>query len=165
MKASHPFDSDGAATQDAFDAAGLGRLTWLGLAVAALGWALLLGEDGVADLVAIRTGRPVAATLHGDLVDIAKCLIGSGFGLAIVGGLRTGFGALNRFFAAVLTRSAQRAPARTAPQSEPVVPIDGDAEVVRARRPYRILADGSVEVETIVGTRRFDSMDEARDFI
>ena len=165
MKASQAFDSDAAVVQHAFDATGFGRLTWLGLAVAGIGWALLLGEDGVANIVAVRTGRPVALALHSDVVDIAKCLIGSGFGLAIVGGLRSGFGALDRFFAAVLTRSAQRAPARTAPQSEPVVAVDIEAEALRPRRPYRILADGSVEVETIVGTRRFDSMEEARDFI
>ena len=32
-------------------------------------------------------------------------------------------------------------------------------------RNYQILPDGSVEVETLLGTRIFASMDEARDFI
>ena len=34
-----------------------------------------------------------------------------------------------------------------------------------SRRPYRTFADGSVEVETILGTRRFATMGDARDFI
>lgn len=165
MNATQAFDSDATVVQRVYDARGFGRLTWLGFAAAGLGWMLLLGETGVADLVAVRTGRPVVATLHGDIVDIAKCLIGSGFGMAVIGGLQTGFGALNRFFAAVLTRSAQRAPAQPASQQEPIAAGEREAETPRSRRPYQILADGSVEVETIVGTRRFDSMDEARDFI
>ena len=39
----------------------------------------------------------------------------------------------------------------------PVVPRNG--------RPYKLMPDGSVEVETILGSRRFRSMKEAQDFI
>ncbi len=138
-----------------FDALALGRLTWIGLVVAALGWALMIGEATMADVV-IR--GPRAPTLHGDLVVVAQCLIVSGFGLAIIGALQSGFGTLNRFFEAVLSRSTQRASG--APASVPVAPAPA-----RERRPYRTLADGSVEVETIVGTRRFATMREAADFI
>ena len=137
-----------------FDALALGRLTWIGLVVATLGWALMIGETTMADVIA---HGPRAPTLHGDLVVVAQCLIGSGFGLAIVGALQSGFGTLNRFFEAVLSRSTQRA-SGAAPV--PVAPAPA-----RERRPYRTLADGSVEVETIVGTRRFATMQEAADFI
>ena len=138
----------------AFDAGRFGRVTWLGLFVATIGWALLLAT--------MVPGR-LPAALHGDLVEVARCLIGSGFALAVIGALQNGFGALNRFFNAALDRSN----ARAAPAPSPVAPpdVDPSVEPSRQRRPYQILADGSVEVETIVGTRRFDSMAEARDFI
>ena len=139
-----------------FDALEISRLTWIGLVVAALGWALMIGETAAADVV--RAGR-ATASLHADLVEIARCMIGSGFGLAVVGALQSGFGTLNRFFEAVLSRSAQRAPAASAP-----APV-ASAAPTRARRPYRTLADGSVEVETILGTRRFATMHEAAEFI
>ena len=145
-----------------FDAGHLGRVTCLGLLVAAIGWALLLGATVLAERLAAKAGAADAQSFHADLVEIARCLIGSGFGLALIGALQTGFGALNRFFTAVLNRSAPR-PASASVAAAP--PVDRSAEPLRERRPYHILADGSIEVETIVGTRRFDSMDEAREFI
>ncbi len=152
---------DGADVPRDFDAGRLSRLTWLGLCVAVVGWALLLGATALADRMAGKLGA--AQGFHGDLMEIARCLIGSGFGLALIGALQNGFGALNRFFAAVLTRSAPRT--APAPVMAAAAPVDRSAEPLRERRPYQILADGSVEVETIVGTRRFETMDEARDFI
>ena len=137
-----------------FDVGRFGRLTWLGLFVAAIGWTFLLG--------ATAAGAKLAPPLHADLVEIGRCLIGSGFALALIGALQTGFGALNRFFSAVLTRSGPRTPA---PVTAAAPPVDRAAEPLRERRPYQIMADGSVEVETIVGTRRFETMDEAREFI
>ena len=141
-----------------FDALEIGRLTWIGLIVAALGWVLLIGEGTLADIVPARSGR-ISPSLHADLFDIAKCIIASGFGLAIIGALQSGFGTLNRFFAAVLTRSSQRSPSASAPSA------GRPPEPTHQRRPYRLLGDGSVEVETILGTRRFASMHEAREFI
>jgi hypothetical protein len=137
----------------------IGRLSWIGLTIAGIGWIILLGEATVVDILPIKATRPVSPTFHADLCDIAKCLIASGFGLAVVGALQTGFGALNRFFEAVLMRSSQRAapPAPTVVREAPPVPP--------AERTYRRLPDGSVEVETILGTRRFKTMAEARDFI
>jgi len=141
-----------------FEALEVGRLTWIGLVVAGLGWAMMIGEATVADVLPGHAGR-VPASLHADLFDIAKCVIGSGFGLAIIGALNSGFGTLNRFFAAVLTRSSQRTSPAPAPEAVDAAPPP------RERHPYRMLADGSVEVETILGTRRFTTMREARDFI
>ena len=137
------------------DSGRLGRLTSLGLLVAAIGWTLLLG--------ATVASAKLAPPSHADFVEIARCLIGSGFGLALIGALQTGFGALNRFFSAVLTRSGPRA--TPAPAMATAPHVDRSAEPLRERRPYQIMADGSVEVETIVGTRRFGTMDEAREFI
>ena len=143
-----------------FDTLEIGRLTWIGLILVAIGWVFLLGETAIADIVATKWTRPPSPTFHADMLEIGRCLIGSGFGLAIVGGLQAGFGTLNRFFGAVLSRSTQRQvvdPQPTGPSFEP--PRD------TRRRPYRTFPDGSVEVETIVGTRRFETMADAREFI
>ena len=80
----------------------------------------------------------------------------------------TGFGALNRFFEAVLVRSGQKSQSQTlavAPVTEAYKREVVAEPAPRMGRPYRTFPDGSVEVETIVGNRRFRSMDEARDFI
>lgn len=146
----------------------IGRVTWVGLTLAVIGWAMLLGETAIADIMTIQNPRLLPATFHNDFVDIAKTIIFSGFALALVGSLQTGFGALNRFFEAVLVRSGQKSQS----QALAVAPVTEayKREVVaepapRMGRPYRTYPDGSVEVETIVGNRRFRSMDEARDFI
>lgn len=153
-----------------FDAMRIGRTTWFGLTLAVIGWAMLLGETAIADFLAAHTPRAVAPTFHEDFVEVAKTLIYSGFGVAIVGSLQTGFGALNRFFEAVLVRSGQKTQSSQAlPVPQPAADTFKRETIVeatpRSGRPFRTFADGSVEVETIVGTRRFRSMEEARDFI
>ena len=143
------------------DGLAIGRLSAIGLTLAGIGWALLLGEAAVADILPVGAGHALSSrepTFHADLCDIAKCIIASGFALAIVGALQTGFGALNRFFEAVLMRSAQRQGPPVAMREEPTAPPP-------AERPYRKMPDGSVEVDTILGTRRFSSVAEARAFI
>ena len=144
-----------------FDALEVGRLTWIGLAVAGIGWTLLLGETAIVDVLTLKVPRPLPPTFHTDLVEIAECIIASGFGLAMIGALQSGFGTLNRFFSAVLLRSEQRAAVQ--PHAGPVV--DAPAASGRGHRPYRTLPDGSIEVDTILGTRRFATMREAREFI
>ena len=137
----------------------LGRLTAIGLILAGIGWALLLGEVAVVDVMPAGHAATRAPTFHADLSAIAECVIASGFALAIVGALQTGFGALNRFFEAVLMRSAQRQGAPT------VMREDASAGAPAPERPYRKMPDGTVEVDTILGTRRFSSVAEARAFI
>lgn len=146
-----------------FDGLEIGRLTWLGLALAAIGWALMLGEAAVTDILSTKMTRP--ATFHADLLEIAKCIIASGFGIALIGALQTGFGTLNRFFSAVLMRSNRRdSDTRVTPVVHPVERPSSVEETLE-QRPYRKLPDGSVEVETILGTRIFKTMAEAREFI
>lgn len=155
--------SETVAMDGGFDGLEIGRLTWLGLTVAAIGWALMLGEAAVTDILLTKMTRPV--TFHADLLEIARCIIASGFGIALIGALQTGFGTLNRFFSAVLMRSNRR---DNEPRMEPVVhPVERPAPVEETleERSYRKLPDGSVEVETILGTRIFKTMAEAREFI
>ena len=131
------------------------RLTWAGLAVAGLGWALFVPALLIA---------PVS--IRGTVVALAQMLIVSGFGLAIVGALRNGFSALNRFFEAVLERAAAKAEAAA---EAPEPPEFYEEEIIdRGRirdRGYVLYGDGTVDVETLLGIRRFASLAEARDFI
>lgn len=152
------------------------RLTWFGLAIVVLGWATLIADMTISES-ALRAGNLVAViSLRSDIVTIAQTAILSGFGLAVVGALRTGFGALNRFFEAVLQRSAASRPAPVVEQPEPEIkvphphvhphPVERMAPTGQIKdRNYVVLPDGSVEVDTLLGTRVFASLDEARDFI
>ena len=149
------------------------RLTWFGLAVALIGWAVLVADLFVAESV-LKAGNLVAVTaLRGDVVTLSQTAILSGIGLAVVGVLRRGFGALHRLFEAVLAPpvTVQPLPVEERPEPKPPMP---PAAVVVERMPatgqikdrnYVILPDGSVEVDTLLGTRVFASLDEARDFI
>ncbi len=172
-----PHDHDGPDLLDHGAKVPTDRLTWIGLTVAGLGWALLAGTVMTGEST-LRSGSLVAVlSVRSDVVTLAQTAIVSGFGLALVGGLRSGFGTLNRFFAAALQRSG--AP-RPAPVVTPVEPDDIEpamAPIVPARERfvpaakgkqkhnYVIRPDGSVEVETLLGTRIFATMEEARGFI
>lgn len=166
------------------------RLTSAGFLVVLIGWALLIADMAISDTL-LKAGNLVAImSLRGDILTIAQTTILSGFGLAIVGTLRSGFGAFTRFFDAVLQRSA--APRSKEPVSldpEPMVDVESPVTPAKSKAPetitvaptgaaaergktgrskernYVILSDGSVEVETMFGTRIFATLDEARDFI
>ncbi len=152
------------------------RLAGFGFALVILGWVILVADLALSDAV-LKAGSLVAVlSLKADIVTLAQTLVASGFGLAVMGALRDGFGALNRFFDAVLQRSAGPRPE---PMPQPVVRLDEDDVVAppsaeedrpataapHRQRNYVILPDGSVEVETLLGTRIFATLDEARGFI
>ncbi|HEX4766141.1 MAG TPA: hypothetical protein VH414_07665 [Lichenihabitans sp.] len=149
------------------------RFTWFGLALALVGWAVLVADLFVAESV-LKAGNLVAVTaLRGDVVTLSQTAILSGIGLAVVGVLRRGFGSLHRLFEAVLAPpvTVQPLPVEERPEPKPPMPA---APVIVERMPvtgqikdrnYVILPDGSVEVDTLLGTRVFASLDEARDFI
>jgi hypothetical protein len=163
-----------------------GALTWIGFMVVALGWALLLAAAPAIEIIANVTGRNAGS--FANMGAIAECTIITGFGLAIVGALHTGFGALNGFFGAVLERTA-RQPAEvkkeevkkveariSLPAKEPLpAPAKLEPTVQKAKkivergrlkeRAYVLFGDGSVEVETLLGLRRFASLGEAYEFI
>jgi hypothetical protein len=171
-------------------------LTWIGFMVVALGWALLLTAEPALVIYTNFTGRNLPSLAN--LAAIAQCAIITGFGLAIVGTLRTGFGALKNFFDTVLERTAHRganvgsaepraalpkakaepsftpAPVRAPAPAASVVTrheprLAKKAKIVeRGRlkdRGYVLFGDGSVEVETLLGLRRFASLGEAHKFI
>jgi len=164
------------------------RLTWIGFMIVAAGWALLLSAPQLTDGIAHLAARsPESATLN--VSAIAQCGIVSGFGLGIIGALQTGFGALNKFFEAVLARSQQSrtqaatpslAPTQAAARAaaEPLRqtaanaarPAPEQSRKIQERgwvkdRAYLRFTDGSVEVETMLGRRKFPSLQEAQEFI
>ena len=167
-----------------------GALTWMGFMVVAVGWALLLSSEPALLMFTNLTGRALPPLTN--LTVIAQCAIITGLGLAIVGTLRTGFGALSNFFDSVLERTSHRVPnaasseARVPPAVKEPAPVlvRREPPVVAARREppaakpvkivergrlkdrgYVLFGDGSVEVETLLGLRRFASIGEAHKFI
>ncbi len=145
-----------------------GKLTWTGLMVVAFGWAVLLSAPTLAMAIAQVSGR---APL--DMAGIGQNLILSGFGLALLGALQSGFGTLDQFFKSILERTAKQteAPKPTpARQQQPVKERAKPLPKVVERgwlkdRAYVLFIDGSVEIDTLLGRRRFSSMQDAHEFV
>lgn len=152
----------------------------------AAGWALLFSAAQLTDVLAQASGRSLGATIN--VPAIAQCAIVTGLGIGIIGALQTGFGALNRFFEAVLVRSQQGRPQSGAPSpGHPAVhavtssPAQAVTRAIVKQQPsqprkilergwvkdraYVLFTDGSVEVETMLGRRMFPSLQDAREFI
>lgn len=135
------------------------RLTWVGLAVVAFGWALLFSTTQFPEFAGNVSARSTGgASLN--VAGIAQCGILSGFGIAMLGTLQTGFGALNKFFQAVLSRTAQpsgKSDAQKLAHQRKIIERGWVKD-----RAYVLFNDGSVEVETMLGRRRFLSLQERR---
>jgi len=143
------------------------RLTWIGLIVAAVGWAMLIFGATVSEDVWKAWEYFGATAPNLSVVSASNSMIMSGFGLAILGALQSGFSALHRFFEAVLQRS-QRAQAQTAPAMKQPAKLsvnDIAEEGWMGNRAYVRFANGTVQIETLLGVRNFASFDEAREFI
>jgi prepilin-type processing-associated H-X9-DG protein len=136
------------------------KMTWVGLMIVALGWALLFSAPQVAEFLATLSGRGKDAL---DAVGIAQCTILSGFGIAILGALQTGFGATRGFLEIALTRTAPP-PTKIAGRGAATPKKIAERGWVKDRA-YVLFVDGSVEVETMLGRRLFASLQDAREFI
>jgi hypothetical protein len=138
----------------------LGRVGWIGAILVTFGWALLLLGSPIWRLIDVAKLDWFSGVAAIDPEVIGHDMILTGIGLAIIGTLQTGFSALTRFFDAVLKNivDAQMSPAPSPPRSEPKRTRITEFGVI-------VLDDGSIEVESILGTRRFASFAEAREFI
>ncbi len=138
------------------------KLTWIGLMIVALGWALLLSGTSAMEVMVRLTGHAAAPSLN--LAAVTQATILTGFGLALLGALQTGFSTLKKLFDAVVDGSIRTAPtmANEPSQRAPKKIIErglfGD-------RPYVLFGDGTIEVKTLLGARRFSSLLEAHEFI
>jgi len=139
-----------------------GRLTWIGFMIVAFGWAVLLSGAQFFEYLERAIGRaifpgPIPAPVF------AQYLVLTGFGVAILGSLKTGFGALQRFFDALTEKTSQ---ARTQPRQAHAEQLKKVVERGWLRdRAYILFMDGSVEIETMLGRRLFPSLQEAQKFI
>lgn len=138
------------------------KMTWVGFMIVALGWTLLLSAPQLLDFLASLSGR-TGGSAGFDAVAIAECTILSGFGIAIIGALQTGFGATKCFVDAATARAVP-------PPTKVVGPAGVRPKKIAERgwvkdRAYVLFVDGSVEVETMLGRRLFPSLQEAREFI
>jgi hypothetical protein len=136
------------------------RLTWVGLMITALGWTLLLSSPQLIELLASLSGRP---GVYSNMPTIAECSILTGLGLAILGALQTGFGALSKFFESVLEKAGKPRPKGAGARSQQQKKIVERGWV--KDRAYVLYMDGSVEIETMLGRRIFSSLQDAQEFI
>jgi hypothetical protein len=171
--------------------------------IVVIGWVLLLAAAQLNHFFASFSGSDGVGNASFNVDMIAQCTIWSGFGIAIICTLQTGFGALHQFFDAVLVRSGKaqfemprdlRAERKLAAGALQIK--EGEASSAKSTqtklvtnkltqgaskaqtgikkivergwvkdRAYVLFADGAVEVETMLGLRRFASLQEAHDFI
>jgi hypothetical protein len=135
-----------------------------GLAGVAAGWFVV---------IATVAARIAGARLDVGDIELAACIaiafFLSGATLLVLEALRTGFGALDSFFREALARSARRASdaAKTTapPPSKPPA-----ADTIQRRgflgdRPYVLYENGGVLVETLLGPRRFQTLEDAAEFV
>ncbi|HYP57567.1 MAG TPA: hypothetical protein VEQ35_04705, partial [Beijerinckia sp.] len=92
-------------------------------------------------------------------------------GIAILGVLRNGFGVVIRSLDPEIARmQGIQSPWRSEPQPSAPMQHAGRRGKIAERgwvkdRAYVLFVDGTVEVETLLGLRRFASLQDAQDFI
>ena len=112
------------------------RLVGLGLVLVVSGWLALVADLVLADAQLQAGGLVATLALKNDIATLSEMLVVTGLGLAILGGLRDGFGALNRFFDAVLQRSTA---------ARPVPMPDGPPVALEDRKSTRLNSSHSGE--------------------
>ena len=141
------------------------RLTWAGLLISTLGWGLLLScpllsPHGVS---APETSDPQRFILI-----FGQNAIVTGLAIAFLGTMDKVIGLLSRAptSAAQSKATAARVQALSAPQLMTTRQAnDVVTKGALAGRDYVLFRDGSVVVETLLGPRRFLSLNEAQEFI
>lgn len=121
------------------------------------GWAGLIAGALTEGPMVRLAGLPALAFSQRDVMTLSQSLLISGLALLVMLTLRSGFGALDRFFDAALKRAQDNAAPRIASEA-------ARRQVINGRECLRY-EDGSVEVSTLLGMRRFGSMREAKAFI
>ena len=144
-----------------------------GLCVCIFGWSGCI----VAALLQapfLQFGQSGLTMSQRDLMTLSQSMLFTGLALLLVSTMQRGFGALDRFFDAAIRRvQAQSAGDAIAevPAPRPVpTPVQQAAAALSERRLIngRVCVerpDGTVEVDTLLGPRRFCSVTEAEDFV
>ena len=141
------------------------RLTWAGLLISTLGWGLLLSCPLLAPH---GVSAPETSDPQRFILIFGQNAIVTGLAIAFLGTMDKVIGLLSRS-PAPATQSkaaAARVPAMSAPQLMTTRQAnDVVTKGALAGRDYVLFRDGSVVVETLLGPRRFLSLNEAQEFI
>ena len=129
-----------------------------------LGW--LAAIASYAPLAAARISVEYAGVfLPAALLTFGQFALATGLALYLSCRFAHGFSALDRFFDAILQRT--QSPAAPAPDLRP--PKNPQTCLVNegylGERPFALYADGGVDVDTLLGRRRFESLEAARQFV
>ena len=160
----------------------MNRTIWAGIGVCGVAWLFLLWSIFAPGPLLWLLGQSGPALGQHYLVTLFQCALFTGFVVVLTGALQAGFGALDRFFETILRRSAKsEAPAQqvrkpiaeskggkvtAAPGAFAVKPSGQinpramDEGFLRGRT-YVLYSDGSVDVDTLLGRKRFDTMEAA----
>ena len=167
------------------------RLTWAGLLIATLGWGLLLSYPLLAPSVVSSTSGAEIRDPARFILVFGENAVMTGLALAVLGGLERALRLLGRIAGSAGHMRAQSMPGASAAGSGPVHTTPSAAMQSQAQaqshmlmpqrsaggggdvvtrgalngRDYILFRDGSVVVETLLGTRRFPSVTEAQEFI
>jgi hypothetical protein len=143
------------------------RLTWAGLLISTLGWALLLSYP----LLPHGTGTSEGGESARFMLLFGQNVIVTGLAIALLGTLEKALVLLASRPAASYSpaKPAATAPRMPAPPSPQLMTQRHANDIVTkgalAGRDYVLFRDGSVVVETLLGPRRFLSLTEAQEFI
>lgn len=147
------------------------RLTWAGLLIATLGWGLLLSYPLIAPHVADASSASELRDPARFVLIFGENAVTTGFALALLGALEKVLHLLARQGGMGQTRPAVRAsnPPANAQYAPPFISQRSPNDIVTRGelhgRDYVLFRDGSVMIETLLGTRRFASITEAQEFI
>ena len=143
-------------------------LSIAGIALCILGWVSLISGSVVETGSLLVAGRALSQR---DVMMLGQSALITGSMLIFLASMRSGFGALDRFFNAALERSNRSGPRLMAEAADMDIAQEGSLITPTATmlaidgRSCARLADGSIVIETLLGARRFASEADAREFI
>lgn len=136
-------------------------LSVLGAMLCVAGWAALISGSMIETGTFVLAGRFLGQR---DVMIIGQSLLLTGSMLVFLATMRSGFGALDRFFLMALERARRSADDRSA-EAAPLAATPAATRLSIEGRACMRLEDGSILVETLLGVKRFRSQDEARAFL
>jgi hypothetical protein len=137
---------------------GFNKITLAGFLIAGLGWVAQIGAASLIDVTA-RSAGSQPLLMHLSNASLTQNLIYSGLALAVIGTLQSGFAGLHGLLNAVIEHTAKQ-------EAQTRISLRNVVSEGRIKgRAYLLYGDGSVEVETLLGRRRFPSLAEAREFV
>jgi hypothetical protein len=136
----------------------------VGFALIVLGWAAAAASYFPLGLTKVSF-EFAGVFLPAALLTFGQFALATGLAMHMSAHFAYGFSALDRFFEAILQRTLQPAPPANDARPIEVRPPSVVSKGFIGERPYAHFSDGSVEVETLLGSRRFESLEAAHSFV